>query len=149
MKSSAELKREVDARGAALRLEQQLAAAARAVSANPDMQISFAGSGAGAFEALSRAEATDAEALSALRGEIDSYALVRRYHDASVHRNMAPAPAASRTLFDMCEEVRCEALGARHFPGVCQNIVASHRRRLRQSDLLNAHLASLIPLAEA
>jgi cobaltochelatase CobT len=149
MKSGAELKREAAERGAALRLEQRLGAAARAVSANPDMQINFAGSGAGAFETLSRAEATDAEALSALRGEIDSYALVRRYHDASVHRNMAPAPAASRTLFDMCEEVRCEALGARHFPGVCQNIVASHRRRLRQSDLLNAHLASLIPLAEA
>ena len=148
MKSGAELKREAAEHGAALKLEQRLGAAARAVSANPDMQINFAGSGAGAFETLSTAEATDAEALSALRGEIDSYALVRRYHDASVHRDMAPAHAASRTLFDMCEEVRCEALGARQFPGVCQNLVASHRRRLRQSDLLNAHLASLIPLVE-
>lgn len=148
MKSGAELKREAGERGATLRLEQQLAAAARAVSANPDMQISFAGFGAGAFETLSTAEAADAEALSALRGEIDSYALVRRYHDASVHRDMAPAQAASRKLFDMCEEVRCEALGARQFPGIGQNIVASHHRRLRQSDLLNAHLASLIPLAE-
>src|SRR4029077_9025778 len=129
---------------AALRLEQRLAAAARAVSANPDMQISFAGSGAVGSDTPGTAEATNAEALSALRGEIDSYALVRRYHDASVHREMAPAHAASRKLFDMCEEVRCEALGARQFPGVCQNIVASHHRRLRQSDLLNAHLASLI-----
>lgn len=148
MKSDAELKREAAQHSAALRLEQRLGAAARAVSAKPDMQISFTGSGAGAFETLSRAEPTDAEALSALRGEIDSYALVRRYHDVSVHRDMAPAPAASRALFDMCEEVRCEALGARQFPGVRQNLVASHRHRLRQSDLLNAHLASLIPLAE-
>jgi len=146
MKSVAELKREAAEHGAVLRLEQQLGAAARAVSADPGMQISFAG--AGAFETLSRADATNAEALSALRGAIDSCALVRRYHDASVHRDMAPADAASRTLFDICEEVRCEALGARRFPGVCQNLVASHRRRLRQSDLLNAHLASLIPLAE-
>ncbi len=148
MKSDAELKREAAEHGAALRLEQQLGAAARAVSADPGMQISFAGSGAGVFETLSRAEALDAEALSALRGEIDSCALVRRYHDASVHRELAPAEAASRTLFDVCEEVRCETLGARRLPGVCQNLVASHRRRLRQSDLLNAHLASLIPLAE-
>jgi cobaltochelatase CobT len=148
MKSDAELKREAAEHVSALRLEQRLGAAARAVSANPDMQISFAGSGAGAFETLSGAEAKDAQALSALRGEIDSYALVRRYHDASVHRDMAPADAASRTLFDMCEEARCEALGARQFPGVGQNIVASHRRRLRQSDLLNGHLASLIPLVE-
>ena len=148
MKSDAELEREVVERGAALRLEQKLGAAARAVSGNPDMQISFAGFGAGAFEILSTAEAMDAEALSALRGEIDSYALVRRYHDASVHRDMAPLHTAPRTLFDTCEAVRCEALGARQFPGVCQNLVASHRRRLRQSDLLNAHLASLIPPAE-
>ena len=148
MKSDAELKREAAEHNAVLMLEQQLGAAARAVSANPGMQISFTGSGAGAFETLSGAEATDAEALSALRGEIDSYALVRRYHDASVHRDMAPADAASRTLFDMCEAVRCEALGAQRFPGVCQNLVASHRRRLRQSDLFNAHLASLIPLVE-
>ncbi|MEY9537959.1 cobaltochelatase CobT [Bradyrhizobium diazoefficiens] len=148
MKSGAELKREAAEHGTARRLEQQLAAAARAVSANPDMQLTFAGSGAGAFKTLSPGEAADAEVLSALRGEIDSYALVRRYHDASVHRDMAPAQTAFRRLFDMCEEVRCEALGARQFPGVGQNLVASHLRRLRQSDLLNAHLASLIPLIE-
>jgi cobaltochelatase CobT len=146
MKSDAEIKRVAAEHGAVLRLEQRLGAAARAVSANPGMQISFAG--AGAFETLSTADATDAEALSALRGEVDSYALVRRFHDASVHQDMAPEHTASRTLFDMCEEVRCEALGARRFSGVCQNIVARHRRRLGQSDLLNAHLASLIPLVE-
>jgi cobaltochelatase CobT len=148
LKSDVELKREAAEHGAALRLEQQLGAAARAVSADPGMQIGFAGSGPGAFEALSRTKAPDAEALSALRGEIDSYALVRRYHDASVHLDMAPADAASRTLFDMCEAVRCEALGARRFPGICQNLVATQRHRLQQSDLLNAHLASLIPLIE-
>jgi cobaltochelatase CobT len=147
MKSDAELKREASEHGAALRLEQRLGAAARAVSANPNMQISFTDSGS-AFKPLSGTEPTDAEAMSALRGEIDSYALVRRYHDASVHRDTAPADAVSHTLFEMCEAVRCEALGARRFPGVCQNLIASHRRRLRQSDLLNAHLASLIPLVE-
>lgn len=148
MKSSAELKREASEHGAALRLEQQLAAAARAVSANPDMQINFVGSGTDWFEALSTADATDADALSALRGKIDSRALVLRYHDASVHRDVAPANGVARALFDMCEEVRCEALGALRFPGVYQNLVANHHRRLRQFDLLNAHLASLIPLVE-
>lgn len=148
MKSGAELKREAAEHGTARRLEQRLAATARAVSANPDMQISFEGFGADAIETLSAAEATDADALSALRGEIDSYALLRRYHDASLHRDMAPLDAASRKLFDMCEEVRCEALGARQFPGVRQNIVVSHHRYLLRSHLLNAHIASLIPPIE-
>jgi len=148
MKSGAELKREAAEQGTAQRLEQRLAATARAVSANPDMQMSFESFGPDAIETLSTAEATDAEALSALRGEIDSYALLRRYHDASLHGGMAPLDAASRKLFDMCEEVRCEALGARQFPGVRQNIVASHHRYLLRSHLLNAHIASLIPPAE-
>ena len=66
-----------------------------------------------------------------------------------LHRDLAPSPDPSqRTLFDLCEEVRCEALGALHFPGVVANLVASQHERLEKSDLLNAHLASLIPLAE-
>ena len=148
MKSGAELKREAVERDAALRLEQRLAAAARAISAHAEMQIDFAASGTDGFETLSTAKAADADALSALRGKIDSYALILRYHDAAVHRDMAPANGVARALFDMCEEVRCEALGALRFPGVYQNLVANHHRRLRQSDLLNAHLASLVPLVE-
>ena len=44
--------------------------------------------------------------------------------------------------------MRCEALGARRFRGVAANLVACHRARLAKSDLLNAHLASLVPVGE-
>ena len=63
-----------------------------------------------------------------------------------LHRALAPWTRAAEALFDLCEQVRCEALGARRFRGVAGNLVACHRARLRKSDLLNAHLASLIPL---
>jgi len=150
MKTSAELQREAAQRNAALMIEHQLAAAARSLSGDPDMQISFGGSGDGntpAFDALQDASRQSSN-LAALRGQVDSYALVQRFHDPAVHGELAPSDPGERNLFDLCEEVRCEALGALHFPGVIANLVACQHERLRKSDLLNAHLASLIPLAE-
>jgi len=150
MKSAAELRQDAAERQAVLGIEHRLAAAARALAGDPDMQIAFAAAGkAGTtFETLPPAAAGDRQALAALRGDIDSAALVKRHHDPDIHARLAPEAGPPRALFDMCEEVRCEALGARHFPGVVDNIVASHRRRLERSDLINAHLASLIPLGE-
>jgi len=151
MKTVAELKHEAAERQQVLSVEHHLAAAARALSGDPDLQISFGdarkANGGAVFETLPAAS-SDPAALTALRGDIDSHALIRRHHDPSVHREFAPDAGPLRSLFDMCEEVRCEALGARHFPGVAENIVAAHRRRLERSDLINAHLASLVPLIE-
>ena len=150
MKTSVELQREAAERNAALMVEHRLAAAARSLSGDPDMQISFGPGGAGdtaVFERLQDASSKAAQ-LAALRGQIDSYALVQRFHAPALHGALAPAGASERMLFDLCEEVRCEALGALHFPGVVANLVACQHERLARSDLLNAHLASLIPLAE-
>jgi cobaltochelatase CobT len=150
MKTVAELKHEAVERKAVLSVEHQLAAAGRALAGDPDMQITFAASGktgGAVFETLPAA-ATDAGALAALRGDIDSHALIQRHHDAPLHRKFAPEPGPLRVLFDVCEAVRCEGLGARHFPGVAENLVASHTRRLERADLINAHLASLVPLVE-
>ena len=81
-------------------------------------------------------------------GAVDSYALIQRHHDPRLRDSAAPSDPTEAALVEMCERVRCEALGARRFPGVATNLVARHRDRMRKADLLNAHLASLIPLAE-
>jgi cobaltochelatase CobT len=114
--------------------ERTLAAAARSVSGNPKLQIPF--------------QSGQAPALAAWRGEIDSYALMHAFHSQDVHRLQAPSEPVAGRLFDLCEQVRCEALGAHRFPGIRDNLVAQQTERVRASDLLNAHLASLIPLAE-
>ena len=137
LKSDAEKRSESDASRTRMEAERRLAAAARSISGNPDLQVTFhAGSGAESFS------------LAALRGEIDSYALNARFHSAEVDARIAPQGGAERRLFELCESVRCEAVGARLFPGVGENLVAHHMERLAASDLLNAHLASLVPLAE-
>jgi len=100
-----------------------LAAAARSISGDPTFQV--------AIEAGAR------------RGDIDSRALVRRFHSAEHH--VPPADAAERRLFDLCEQVRCEAAGARLYPGVAENLEAQQLERVEP----DVHLASLVPLSEA
>jgi cobaltochelatase CobT len=107
--------------------ERRLAAAARSISRNPALQVNVP--------------------PEAHRGEIDSRALLHRFHSAERHR--LPADPAERRLFDLCERVRCEALGAQLYPGVAENLETQHVERMEAADLLNAHLASLVPLTEA
>jgi len=132
-----------------LTLGQQLAAAARSLSGDPDIEIRVGVRGQGENALSVTAEDLSDENLPILRGRLDSGALFHRLHDSDVHEATAPGDAQERRLFDLLEVVRCEAVGARQFPGVEGNLIASHLDRLRRADLLAAHLASLIPLAEA
>ncbi|MBK8082450.1 MAG: cobaltochelatase subunit CobT [Devosia sp.] len=93
-------------------------------------------------------ELTDAN-MPALRGRIDSAALFLRFHDAACHTGLLPEQPGEARLFNLLELLRCEAAGARRLPGIDGNLVAAHRARLARSDLLGAHLASLVPLDEA
>jgi cobaltochelatase CobT len=138
LKTDAEKRAEREAGRERIETESRLAAAARSISGNPDFQVQFRDR-----------PAADMPALPALRGEVDSEALIHRFHFPQVHAGLAPADGDERRLFDICEHVRCEALGARLYPGVSENLVAHHIELLSASHLLNAHLASLVTLSEA
>jgi cobaltochelatase CobT len=149
IKTRSELEEESAARREAAKIEHRLAAAARSLSGDPALQVSF---GSLSDRDDRPDEKLDGEgeeaALAALRGRVDTLALVRRFHDPATHEKLAPSDRSERALFDLCEEVRCEALGALRFPGVVNHLAACQRERLHKADLLNAHLASLIPVTE-
>jgi cobaltochelatase CobT len=126
-------------------IKHRLAAAARSLSRNPKLQVAFEDSRAPKFF---EPNSDDPSRLRELRGRFDSYAFIQRFHSPDIQQKYAPYESPDRELFDLCEEVRCEAIGMAQFPGVRTNILAYHTDRLQQSDLLNAHLASLIPLWE-
>ncbi len=62
------------------------------------------------------------EELMRLRGNADTIALRMRYHDEAMHRRRAPKGGDAREVFNMVEQARCEALGARRMPGVADNL---------------------------
>jgi cobaltochelatase CobT len=148
LKSAEERRQDRDEGERRARRGRQLSAAARALSGDPHMSVDLGG------QADSQGFSIDPRQLSAanmpgLRGDVDSRALFLRYHDAAIHAAQAPADEDARRLFDLCELVRCETRGALRLPGIGDNLVAAHMARLERFDLLSAHLASLIPLAEA
>jgi cobaltochelatase CobT len=68
----------------------------------------------------------DSNALAIWRGRVDAEALRLRYSDPALHAELNPGGAAA-PLFDVLEQCRVEALGARLFPGVRVNLGALHR----------------------
>ena len=126
---------------------RQLAAAGRGVADDAAFAISL--SDLAGQAGLTLGPDTSPAEQAILRGRADSLALFARYHDPAVHSDLRPSDAAPARLFDLLEGLRCDALGARPYPGIEVNIRRAQIERLDRLDLLGAHLASLIPLAEA
>lgn len=131
-----------------LELAGQLSAAARSLSGRDDIdvQIGEADPSGGLRAGLDELRIAN---MPALRGRIDSAALFLRFHDPETHARLSPRLPGDARLFNLLELLRCEAMGARRLRGIGSNLVAAHHARLTKSDLLGAHLASLVPLDEA
>lgn len=149
LKSDTE-KREDEIRDRVLRgVEASIAAAGRSV-AGRDVEVTF--------DPAERTEegrivlprlAPDGANLVVLRGQCDASASFLAHHDPDISRTQQPKDPTSARLFRLLEHLRCEALEARILPGVASNLVALHLNRLERAQLMHAHLASLVPLAEA
>lgn len=125
-----------------------LAASIRSIANRTDIDVVFGGPAhkdAVALPSL-RADGTDAKAM---RGHADAQATFLRFHDKDLHRTQRPSARKAAMLFDQLEAARCCGLGADQFAGVEGNLIAHQISDLQRLDLLNAHLASLIPLREA
>ena len=71
--------------------------------------------------------------VARLRGEADGVALRLRHHDSKVHRRLRPRGETAETIFESLEQVRVEAFGARHMPGVAANLATAHAARSQVS----------------
>ncbi|WP_135470436.1 cobaltochelatase subunit CobT [Crenalkalicoccus roseus] len=62
--------------------------------------------------------------VARLRGAADAAALRLRHHSDAVHAARLPQRREAKEVFDALEDVRVEALGSRHMPGVAANLRA-------------------------
>ncbi len=67
----------------------------------------------------------DEAARNELRGAADAAALHLIHHNAQKHVDLAPPDPRARTVFDLMEQVRVEALGARDARGIARNLRAA------------------------
>ena len=127
-------------------MQMRIHASARSLSGDPDFALETPAAG---DRSAPVDLAADRAARAAARGAADAQAALVRYHDPVLHARLRPEDPDRARLFDLVEHARCHGLAARAYPGLVGNFTAQHLARLRQFDLMNAHLASLIPLAEA
>jgi cobaltochelatase CobT len=108
---------------------QVTAATMRAVSHDPQVQVTFAPEGATLRGAEARLPMPSRDLppgeVAIVRGEADAMALRLRHHDAEIHARRQPSGAMSRAIFEAVEQARCEALGARQMSGVKANLAAA------------------------
>jgi cobaltochelatase CobT len=64
----------------------------------------------------------DEEQLTNLRGEADKIALKIRYHDPILHDKLNPKSELSSQIFQLAEDARIEAVGAKKLLGVKRNL---------------------------
>ena len=130
-----------------------LAGAARALAADPEIDVVFASETASpagrAARVPSPGPGLEPKLVAEARGAADSAALRLRYHDAGLHSSLAPLDPEARAVFDSLETARIEALGARAMGGVRANLAQLADARVRSDAITRARTAEEVPLATA
>jgi len=81
--------------------------------------------------------------LQRSRGIVDSLGLRLRYSDYALHKELSPKPGFARLIFDVLEQMRCEAKAAPHYQGLRGNLDCAflewceeaHGKGIGESDL--------------
>jgi len=115
--------------------ERAVGATLRAIARRPDLQVSFRaarrnaeGEGEIVRIAPPRPDLSPLE-VGRVRGEADSRALRLRFHDPVTHRRWAPGTELAGQVYETLEQIRIEALGARRYAGVRDNLQELYRAR--------------------
>ncbi|MFZ4762081.1 MAG: cobaltochelatase CobT-related protein [Alphaproteobacteria bacterium] len=110
-------------------LKQSMSAAARAISANPRLEVVLSVQGIinpnktpGRIRAQAPAKGISKSEKQQLRGILDRQAVYWRHHQQRLHHAMRPLDELPARLFDQAEDVRCQALACGEFQGVAHNL---------------------------
>ena len=138
--------------------ERAIACTTRAISREPDVEVSFRAAGK---RGKGKAASTSANVLriqpprqdwadheiARVRGEGDSHALRLKYHDDTTHARYAPQGETAALLYDGLEQVRVEMLGGRGMAGLKANLEGLFRSRSEGSEVeRDADMAEIVEL---
>lgn len=102
------------------------ATAIKAIGHRAELEVAFVqGGGPASGERVSVPDPSPslpAEDVALVRGAADAVAVKLRYHDPKLHASRVALSTQAASIFDVLEQARCEALGARRLAGVGSNI---------------------------
>ena len=134
-------------------LKAALAGCARAMAEDPEVELAFTAdlpiSNGRHIKVPMPSRALPPDQVAEARGFADAAALMLRYHDDDVHALGRPTEAIARSAFDAVEKARVEALGARRYAGVKENLAEALDHRLKSDPISKARNRDEVPLASA
>ncbi|MEO1168212.1 MAG: cobaltochelatase subunit CobT [Pseudomonadota bacterium] len=134
-------------------LKAALAGCARAMAEDPEVELAFTAdipiSNGRHIKVPMPSRTLPADQVAEARGFADAAALMLRYHDDDVHASGRPTEAIARSAFDAIEKARVEALGARRYAGVRENLAEALDHRLKSDPISKARNRDEVPLASA
>jgi len=130
-----------------------LASTTKAMSAERDMEVTFAPDGGNA--AAERMTLTappkemTAQTAARIRGEADALALRLAHHDARTHAAARPSSEVARNIHEAAERARIESLGANAMDGTGDNLDAALAWRCEKAGFSRMEDRQAAPLADA
>jgi len=135
------------------RFRQALTGASRALAHEPEVELTWAADSPSASGKAMRVplpgRSLPPDQAREARGFADSFSLRLRHHDERLHARGAPAEPAARACYDAVEIVRYEALGARDYAGIRDNLDAALAVRLGADPLTRATSVDDVPVQGA
>ena len=132
--------------------KRAVAGAARALARDRELEVAFAANGPrlepGRLLLTPPSRELQAGEVGQLRGEADSLALRRRFHDDGLHRARRPPGHVAQSIYDGLEQARCEALGARRMAGVRRNLDAAVEARCQEQGFQDIQHRADAPIVE-
>lgn len=125
--------------------KRALSSATKAISGEPELEISFGGDVAGIVRDQvmlpSLPPAPKPEVIAKARGEADGLALRLALHDKAIHAENMPQSGPARQVFEAMEQARIEAVGGRHLSGLGDNLMAALDARATKRGFDNPDIA--------
>jgi len=133
--------------------KQAVTSTMRAISGDPDLQVSF-GRGKPYMQGQrARVPLPDKnlseEKLASFRGKADQFALRSRFHDETKHRDNRPSLSAAQDIFDSIEEARLSCIGSYLMKGLGENLQEELKDYCLEKEYDKIENQSEAPLGEA
>ena len=134
-------------------LRNVLGGAARALSGEAEAELSFTADAprqdGRQIKVPMPSRTLPADQVAEARGFADSFALRLKHHNNALHLKGAPAEPVARAVFDAVETARVEALGARGYRGIADNLDHALEMRLKSDPISRARGRDEVPLSTA
>lgn len=135
------------------RFKNVLTGASRAIAREPELEVAWTADNPVAAGNMMRVpmpgRALPKAQVQEVRGFADSFSLRKRHHDEAMHTRAAPPEPSARACYDAVEQVRYEALGAKAYPGMRDNLDAALGVRLGGDPVTRATRADEVPISAA